>query len=116
VERLSNFLSNVKTHGPTYREVIEYVKMLNDHHKPTTADPSLLSNPSLTHDDMINVLKGIKTDKKDSDNPHLELTNFEVSVLVSFLHILKFAKVVKSMKLNSHLIKMLFLRNQMMAD
>ena len=109
LERLSNFLQSLKTHGPTYREIIEYIKMLNSYHK---ADPQLQSAETLSHSDMISILENVKTAK----DKQYSMNKFEKTVLMGFLHMLKFAKVVRRMKQNSHLIQSLFVRNQMMAD
>jgi len=108
LERLANFLQNLKTHGPSYRELIEYIKMLNQHPK---ADPEIQAGETLTHDNMISILQNINTTKSDDANPHLALKKFDVAVLCAFLHLLKYAKVIKRMKQNSHLIQSLFLRN-----
>ena len=54
MERLANFIQNVKVHGPTMREMIEYILQVNKHHK---ADALIQGIETLTHNNMINVLQ-----------------------------------------------------------
>ena len=127
--RLSSFLNYIEFYGPSYREVLDFIKQAFLQKRGSKHTPHSQNLP----DEQVLPLLRICSRHLFQEQPNqLSSANFvamnaasysltsnsrlELQILVSVLHLHKYAKTMNEMKNKSHLFQHILLRNQMQPD